>query len=784
MSLNAVENWLASHDGLPKSTEGEREGGVVRFSLGKNTFDNKPEQKEVASFEEFQEIVLSSQSTKKGELYICAPLKVSSHENPDKYPGEYPWRSANNCLPKNWISFDFDGFQSANKAKEVFDFLSQFRGFGYYTASSTREAPRARVILALNREADRATCKSICSFIQHQIQDKFGMDAVKFDDSVYKGEQPCYTPIKDGKHFVLSGAAFDISSVPETKREIRFDSLTSLSSKNTHEEYSPSSANVIADNCAQIKFFRDNKGDNMTEPQWRSCLGVIKHTVEGEALAHEWSKGDSRYDASETQEKLNRWKTGPTSCKEFQLCSPALCKPCSYLGKLSSPIVLGFDDKKLETPDAVISFLNSKYFVSHENGKAEIFGERYEHELKRMELYSIPQRSFALEWGNRNITYTVPSVDSKGNAVDREKTVKWPDLWLNSPKRRQYLGGIALLPGEKSPSNVYNLWRGFGVDATQGNVTLIIDHINLICGNQADYVIKWFAWGVQNLGKKSEVALVFRGGRGTGKGTLLRLQRDIFGIHALQISSAKHFTGNFNAHLRAVLFLFVDEGYWAGDKAAEGTLKALITEDMMVIERKGVDATAVRNRLNVVMASNSDWVVPAGIDERRFCVVEVPDSLRGDHAYFEKLNTFLCQGGKEAWLHYLLNLDLSGFNIRNVPYSSALETQKLLSLEPFLAFIYSALDESGFTEEGRFYSWDDNNLQHAKMKIHNAAVEYLRKNHYRAIDAGLFGKKMRELFPSLTDTRINNVRYWGLPPLALARAQFELHAGLSFVKWS
>jgi hypothetical protein len=57
-----------------------------------------------------------------------------------------------------------------------------------------------------------------------------------------------------------------------------------------------------------------------------------------------------------------------------------------------------------------------------------------------------------------------------------------------------------------------------------------------------------------------------RGGRGTGKGMFVRAFGSIFGQHFTHISHSKHLTGNFNAHLEDCVVLFVDEGFWAGDK--------------------------------------------------------------------------------------------------------------------------------------------------------------------------------------------------------------------------
>jgi hypothetical protein len=71
----------------------------------------------------------------------------------------------------------------------------------------------------------------------------------------------------------------------------------------------------------------------------------------------------------------------------------------------------------------------------------------------------------------------------------------------------------------------------------------------------------------------------------------------------------------------------VEEAFWAGDKAAAGALKNLITEDEIMFERKGVDAISAFTRL--IFTSNEDWAAPVGVDERRFLVVEVES---GDNA--------------------------------------------------------------------------------------------------------------------------------------------------------
>lgn len=106
-------------------------------------------------------------------------------------------------------------------------------------------------------------------------------------------------------------------------------------------EYPPSSAVIIAGSCAQIARMRDMKGA-ISEPEWRNCIGILKHTVEGNILCHDWSKGDTRYDETETQRKIDGWNAAPTTCAKMAETNPHLCSGCKFKDKVTSPIQLGY----------------------------------------------------------------------------------------------------------------------------------------------------------------------------------------------------------------------------------------------------------------------------------------------------------------------------------------------------------------------------------------------------------------------------------------------------------
>lgn len=286
------------------------------------------------------------------------------------------------------------------------------------------------------------------------------------------------------------------------------------------------------------------------------------------------------------------------------------------------------------------------------------------------------------------------------------------------------------------------------------------------------YIIKWTAWSLQNPGQRAEVALVFKGGRGTGKGVFGRAVKAAFGQHGMHISSDRHLTGHFNAHFQDCALLFADEAYWPGHKAAEGSIKRLITEPTLLIEPKGINAFEIENCIHLILAANEEWVVPAGQDERRHAVFEVSERHKQQRDYFRPLFDEMENGGVAAMVHDLLAYDLAGWHPRDdVPKTAALHEQKLLSL--------SAEKQ-----------WWFNLIQNGELPEGSDAVRRL------VIGTDLY-KHMRETVPALkvksdhvlskvlkdagvnrhTDYRIGKHRAWQLPQLAEARAVWDQQIG-------
>ena len=275
---------------------------------------------------------------------------------------------------------------------------------------------------------------------------------------------------------------------------------------------------------------------------------------------------------------------------------------------------------------------------------------------------------------------------------------KW---WFEHAMRRSFRS-ISFQPGEEVNAGVYNLWRGFAYDAVPGgSCDLYLDHVRqVICSGDSEiyeYLINWMALAVQKPAQPGHTAIVLRGSQGAGKGTFAKTFSSLFGHHGKQITDAKHLTGNFNAHLRDCIVLFADEAI-AASNSNEGVLKALVTEESMLVEAKGIDSTVERNYLHVIMASNEEWVVPVGLDDRRFVMLDVSDEHVMDAGYWAALNAQLRNGGYEALLHTLLTRNLEGFDPRTRPQTDALQDQKQRSFGPLASWWYGVLQEGSIGE--------------------------------------------------------------------------------------
>jgi len=131
--------------------------------------------------------------------------------------------------------------------------------------------------------------------------------------------------------------ANDVKAAPGTKKPAVKNAFAAAI-----ESYPDSDPNIVADRCSVIKEFRDTGLPD--ETVWHRAVGAIKHCEGAEQIIHDWSSKYKNYDKEQTQEKIDAWTYGSTSCQELDRHTGCMAD-CPHKGKIKFPIQLGYTEK-------------------------------------------------------------------------------------------------------------------------------------------------------------------------------------------------------------------------------------------------------------------------------------------------------------------------------------------------------------------------------------------------------------------------------------------------------
>lgn len=363
-----------------------------------------------------------------------------------------------------------------------------------------------------------------------------------------------------------------------------------------------------------------------------------------------------------------------------------------------------------------------------------------------------------------------------------------PKYWLGHERRRTYTG-VVFSPGRETGRD-YNLWRGFSYEPyPDGDFSLFDEHIreNVAQGDESLYnwVWAWFAQIVQHPSTIVGTSLSLRGNMGAGKTVVGQHMGALYPQHYVLVDDPRYVIGQFNAHMASTLLLHADEAFFAGDPRHAGRLKGMVTSKTNRIEKKGIDSFEVKNHQRLFITTNSNWVLPAGWDERRAAILDVGDGKKQNRPYFLAMENQLLNGGYEGLLHHLMNLDLSTIDVGVIPHTAALHDQKVHSLESVPRFWYECL-WNGEIIPGKYLGWPD---EIPTELLYTAYLDRAIKwGDRRRVSDIQFGKELKLLTPdgALNRTKITHkfmdqagftqsARAWGyrLPPLAACRLSFD-----------
>ena len=228
-------------------------------------------------------------------------------------------------------------------------------------------------------------------------------------------------------------------------------------------------------------------------------------------------------------------------------------------------------------------------------------------------------------------------------------------------------------------------------------------------------------------------------------------------------------------------------------------------------EPKGKDIFRVDNFTNFIIVSNRDWVVPAGLDDRRFLVIDVSEKHKDDKKHFAPIYDQMDNGGVEALLYDLLRRDVSNFFSKPIPQTEAIFDQKLRTSPPIVIFWYERLREGTtlnpariwvkrtgvstiqltdckYADSGRIKQYQRKWIQQVITGIFYTEFQMFMKEIGRSnykLDRGTFVKELRKCCPSIGKGKRIILEYKGpkayaltMPPLKVCRSEFEKRFGI------
>jgi hypothetical protein len=342
--------------------------------------------------------------------------------------------------------------------------------------------------------------------------------------------------------------------------------------------------------------------------------------------------------------------------------------------------------------------------------------------------------------------------------------------WIKDPEIRTY-EELVYKPKQEVPDNVFNIFTGFPNEPVEGNIAPIQEVLRLLSNNDQkvfDYIEKWVAWILQRPSQKTGVCIIVQGEQGIGKDTYFDFIGNLLGEYYFNTSRAEEdvFT-HFDGHLKKVLLMKFEEASFLVNKKNETALKGWITCKDKSYTNKGFDPIKLDNYFNIVMTTNSEVPVVIEQTDRRFVLIKGSSEKRGHHQFWTEIHKQLNKPELlQAYLYYLLNIDLTGFNPRESrPITEYYEEVKQ-SFIPYHAqffqhYICTHCDEDNDTQSFHFRandllermkqstSFDLNKTKLGRnLKIYPDAILHRDEKRYGTDYTITSGAKMREFLIS------------------------------------
>lgn len=288
-----------------------------------------------------------------------------------------------------------------------------------------------------------------------------------------------------------------------------------------------------------------------------------------------------------------------------------------------------------------------KYIIDMETGEKNIiflnnekkFIEELPHKLKR----DMNTDEFNQAKAQKITPFDLFKIQNENKKFVVDVVLDKPLVFYDNKKKEYYInrGGCSLHHDkELKKYDEYDEKIKYGVN-------LYIDHIkNIICDGNEEYFDFFMNWIYSVVSfKRSNIGVVLFGEQGTGKSIVVKFLEDfVIGKHLVlstaDVNCLKQFNGSFEGKTLINFEEFPTPNSEDFHNLAD-TLKNLITNSTIEINKKFINPYSVSNYSNIIITTNNKSIIKMPNDDRRYLMLKVSNKKRCNAEYFNELAKYI-----------------------------------------------------------------------------------------------------------------------------------------------
>ncbi len=341
------------------------------------------------------------------------------------------------------------------------------------------------------------------------------------------------------------------------------------------------------------------------------------------------------------------------------------------------------------------------------------------------------------------------------NAVWKGKTpVRKFERSVYEPGKDRYLG------------RDLNLWTPSGIVPTEGDVTPFVEHMQLLLPDdrERELFLDYLHFIVCHPSVKLMFAALLQGEQGVGKSLIGNLVIDCIGRRNVSTPTSEIVKRDFTGWQEGCSLILVEELMTEGRMEVANKMKRVITEPTLQIERKGIDAYDIPNRLNLLCFTNHKDAVRLEGGDRRWFVLFSPMKPQ-TQAYYDRLFSWLAkEQTAPAFMHWLGQRRPVLLPKGRAPDTEAKATAAELSLNDTESRVLEWFESKSGPFENDLFRFDD--VREKFFKVHPGQLT-------RALELVGAVKHPRNTNSTLPNIQLWSIRnhayYAGLGPADLVR---------------